>query len=171
TGWAGPRASCASTRPPTTARSPSSSPTANPVASERPTRPIRNTLPSTRAKCLRPRQCESSTAPGTRRSPPSSEANSPACGEGFQPVACLIDRLRGDGEGQPQIALAGRAEGRAGDRGEVVLLQQLGRQLPGVQSPVLDIDEGIEGRLGADEVQALDGVDALDHEFAALGVG
>src|SRR5699024_5376444 len=65
-----------STRPPTTARSPSSSPTANPVASERPTRPIRNTLPSTRAKCLRPRPCESSTAPGTRRSPPSSEGRS-----------------------------------------------------------------------------------------------
>src|SRR5699024_1401892 len=93
------------------------------------------------------------------------------CGEGLQPVACLIDRLGGDGEGQSQVALAGRTEGRAGNRGEVVLLQQLGRQIPGVQSPVLDVDEGVEGRLGADEVQALDGVNALDHEFAALGVG
>src|SRR5699024_5857705 len=116
---------------------------ASPVASERPTRPIRNTLPSTRAKCLRPRQCESSTAPGTRRSPPSSEANSPPCGEGLQPVACLIDRLGGDGEGQSQVVLAGRAEGRAGDRGEVVLLQQLGRRVPGVQHPGMAIAEGI----------------------------
>src|SRR5690625_6364699 len=76
---------------------------------------------------------------------------SPACGEGLQPVACLIDRLGGDGEGQSQVALAGRTEGRAGNRGEVVLLQQLGRQIPGVQSPVLDVDEGVEGRLGAED--------------------
>src|SRR5699024_6357224 len=36
---------------------------------------------------------------------------SPACGEGLQPIACLIDRLGGDGEGQSQEVLAGRAEG------------------------------------------------------------
>src|SRR5699024_5877975 len=66
------------------------------------------------------------------------------CSEPHLPAAKASSRSHaslivsgGDGEGQSQVALAGRTEGRAGNRGEVVLLQQLGRQIPGVQSPVL----------------------------------